>query len=352
MSRDRKLYVFPGNIENEILNKGCEQVPYMRTNEFSLVYMNCSNIITELMGCKNGKTIIHTMSGTAALESVVLTYCKNISSLAINAGGFGARWKEIGDYHSLNMSELVIGKDNDNYYSELEKAINEKNVKVVMMQHHETSTGELLNIRKVGRICKKYNIIFVVDAISSFLADEMSMEDMNIDVVIVSTQKALNIPPGLALVTLSQRAITSIEHSTYYYDFENNLNNLSRGQTPFSPATQLFLQLELRLKQIVADTPKVYMDKISSRAMYFRSLCAVNGWDINTVKKSNAISAVNVPIPAKYICDELVKENIYVMPSGDPYLLRVAHTGVQTNIDLEELVERIVTIIGDYSEKK
>lgn len=70
------------------------------------------------------------------------------------------------------------------------------------------------------------------------------MEELNIDICITSSQKGLNIAPGLSFLFLSPRILqTDFLHKSYYFDFAENLKNLERGQTPYSPATSLFMQL-------------------------------------------------------------------------------------------------------------
>lgn len=77
----------------------------------------------------------------------------------------------------------------------------------VLCQHHETSTGQLFDLKKISAICRKHNVSLVVDAISSFLSDDLDMEELNIDICITSSQKGLNIAPGLSFLFLSPRIL-------------------------------------------------------------------------------------------------------------------------------------------------
>jgi aspartate aminotransferase-like enzyme len=85
-----------------------------------------------------------------------------------------------------------------------------------------------------------------------FLTDPLSMRDLHIDVLVLSSQKGLNLPPGLSFVVLSDRVLAknSFAPGGYYYDWDTHLRNMKRGQTPYSPATQLFRQLHARLKKL------------------------------------------------------------------------------------------------------
>jgi aspartate aminotransferase-like enzyme len=341
MFKKRSLYVFPGTIEKEILDIGCQQIPYMRTEEFSHVYSQCSSLISKYSECEEGKTFIYTMSGTAALEAAILSFCRSKRNISINGGSFGARWKQICDYHSIYCDEINVEPGKGINMSLLEHKLIANNYEVLMMQHHETSTGELFDLKEVGRLCQKYNVLLIVDYISSFLSDKFSMDEFNVDVAIGSCQKALNIPPGLAFITLSKLAQSCYESSNFYFDFTNQMENLSRGQTPFSPATQLFLQLQCRLLEVENVGVDSYINRIANRARFFRTLCRENNWEMLANNPSNLITGVLVKSDAYAVSQCLIKDNYYVMPSGNKNLLRVAHGGIEEKSDVLELVRLI-----------
>ena len=123
----------------------------------------------------------------------------------------------------------------------------------VLINHHETSTGVLYNLDLIKSFCKLNQSILVIDAISSFISDEIDMYALKADAIIISSHKALALPPGLSIVTLSPKAIKKIQaqsSGTYYGDFKTALANGLRGQTPFTPAVNIILQLHARLKKI------------------------------------------------------------------------------------------------------
>lgn len=117
------------------------------------------------------------------------------------------------------------------------------------------------------------------------------MSDLGIDICITSSQKGLNIAPGLSFVILSDRlSSVTFKANGYYFDFKENLKNLQRGQTPYSPATTLFLQLHERLKRDVACGVDTIISTVRKRALYFRSLCKQYGWKVPAETPSNCIT--------------------------------------------------------------
>lgn len=162
---------------------------------------------------------------------------------------------------------------------------------MLLCQHHETSTGMLYNLSNISAICKKYEVFLIVDVISSFLTDPLNMDELGIDVCITSSQKGLNIVPGLSFVILSERMLhQEFVHKGFYLDFNENLTNLKRGQTPYSPATSLFMQLRARLNMYVQIGVEQLIESRKQKAQYFRLLCAQNGWEMPVEVPSNCIT--------------------------------------------------------------
>ena len=114
--------------------------------------------------------------------------------------------------------------------------------------------GKLYDIGMLSRFCADKSLFFVIDAISSYLADDINFNKYNVDALIVSSQKALALAPGISIVQVSEKLyeerIDGKETRTFYFDFYSHIKNLERGQTPFTPAVGILLELNQRLKQI------------------------------------------------------------------------------------------------------
>lgn len=341
-----KSYVFPGDIEESILRIGGESFPYMRTAQFSTIVKDSEKMLLSLIKCRDGKVIFYTASGTGAMEAVVANFVTQKKGAFIIAGGsFGYRWKSLCEYYHCpnEIFEVPFAKDID--YNALEASVEASRPGVFLCQHHETSTGQLFDLNKIATICRRYNVFLVVDVISSFLTDPLNMDAMGIDVCITSSQKGLNIAPGLSFVILSERVLKEkFAHNGYYFDFEENLKNLERGQTPYSPATTLFMQLHERLKGYVELGAERVIDSRKEKALYFRSLCRTNGWEMPAEVPSNCITGFFVPRNGDVLFTELMKQDIYIMPGGTPCYFRVSHIGLQSFEELEALAVSVKEI--------
>ncbi len=341
-----KSYVFPGNIEDSILQIGGKPFPYMRTEQFSELVKDSEKMLLDLMHCPGGRVIFYTASGTGAMDAVVTNYVSQFKKAFIIAGGsFGYRWRSLCEYYHYPNEVFAVPFAQDIDYVQLEEAVAASRPDVFLCQHHETSTGQLYNIERISEICKRYSVSLVVDAISSFLSDELDMEAFGIDVCITSSQKGLNIAPGLSFLFLSPKILaTTFAHKSYYFDFAENLKNLERGQTPYSPATTIFLQLHARLKMDISLGGRQIIASVRARALYFRELCKQNCWEMPVEVPSNCITGFFVRRNGDILFRELLKQDIYIMPGGTPGYFRVSHLGVQTTEDLDDLANRIKDI--------
>jgi aspartate aminotransferase-like enzyme len=344
MTSRLKLFVFPGNIEPHILDIASRQIPYMRTDSFSRLILESEEILLDLLDCQSGKLIPYTGSGTAAMDSCVLSYVSGRKRvLVINGGSFGARWAAICRYYHIPFDEIEVTFGNDPDWALIERALSSGAFDTILMQHHETSSGYLYDLERFSRLCAQSNVSMVVDAISSFLTDDFSMAELGIDVAILSSQKGLNLPPGLSFVALSKDVVErgGFYRKSFYLDWNEQLINLERGQTPYSPATQLFLQLSERLKSIKISGVNRSIQTSFKRASFFRDLCLSKHWVFSASRMSNCLTGVYLPYAVRPLVDHLQKLQIYVMPSAAENMIRVAHTGTLGEQDYLELTEEI-----------
>ena len=334
----------PAKMSKAILKIGSKQTPYFRNKLFSEVVLECESILLEFLNAPaNSRIIFLTASGTAGLESIVMNLLDGSSNaLVVNGGGFGQRFVDICKSYKIKHQEINGVNTN---LKDIGK-IDAKNFNTFIVNSHETSVGHLYDLESIGQYCKNNNLLNIVDAISMFITDELDMQKQNIDAVIISSQKGLALPPGLTMVALSPMAMNNIKDiNSHYFNFKNYLIDGERGQTPYTPAVTIILQLQARLKQIKADGGiKSTIKRAKDIADYFRS--SIKDLPLRTYTKymPNALTAL---MPAKnksaaqIVRDLEEKNKIMICPNGGELkdtIFRVSHMGAITKQDIDKLV--------------
>lgn len=246
-------YIFtpgPVKMSQEIMDVGAKQTPYFRNCEFSEVTFACEKGLLEMVNApKDSKVIFLTASGTAGMESVVMNLLnKDDNALVVNGGGFGGRFVDICAIHQIPHTDFKVSNTN---LWEIEELAPKEDYTTLIVNAHETSVGHLYSLEAMGAYAKKNDMFFIVDAISMLVTDPVDMSADSIDVVIASSQKGLALPPGLTMVILAPSALEKVQDvQSIYFNFKDYLSNGERGQTPYTPAVTIMLQLEARLAQI------------------------------------------------------------------------------------------------------
>ena len=328
---------------------GSEQVPYFRTSEFSELMFENERLIKKFANAdEDSKVVFITGSGTASMEATIMnTLTKNDKVLIVNGGSFGHRFVEMCSLHEIPYTEIKLNIG-ENLTKDILSLYDNQNYTSFIVNIHETSTGVLYDIDLISEFCSKNNLFLIVDAISSFLADEIDMQQSNIDVLITGSQKALACPPGISIIVLSKNAIErvlSIKSKCMYLDLKIALDNAKRGQTPWTPAVGILRQINARLKEIDKNGGvKVEIEKIGNLATYFRNKIKDLPFELVTNSPSNAVTSIHpINVNAYDIFLKLKDEyGIWICPNGGELkdkIFRVGHIGALTYEDYDKLID-------------
>lgn len=327
---------------------GAENVPYFRTPEFSEIMLESEKLMLKFSKAPEGsKAVFITGSGTASMEATVMNVLNsNDKALVINGGGFGKRFVELLSIHEIPHTEIKLSAGKALNAASLEP-YEKPGYTAFVVNVHETSTGVHYDIDMISEFCKRNNCLLIVDAISSFLADDFDMGKLGADVMITGSQKALACPPGVSIIVLSPKAVSRVEANDpkcMYFDLKDALKNQVRGQTPFTPAVGTLLQIHSRLKEIEANGGvKWETDKISRLANYFREQIKDLPFEIVSESMSNAVTPLHPTTASAYDIFMILKDEygIWVCPNGGDMketVFRVGHIGCLTKEDYDKLV--------------
>ena len=340
----------------EVLSVGAEQVPYFRTSEFSDVMFENEKLFLEMAGAPEGsRAVFLTGSGTASMEATIANLLSpEDKALVVVGGSFGKRFSELCDIHGIPHDDIAVPMGETLAPEALSK-YDQQGYTALLVNIHETSTGVLYDAEMLSGFCKENNCLFVMDAISSFLADPLSMENLGVDVFISGSQKALACPPGVSLIALSGRAqqrLETIDSGCLYLDLKRALKDGERGQTPFTPAVGILRQINARLKQLKADGgAEAENRRIASLASDFRSRIAHLPFEQMSPSPSNAVTVLRPLNVSAYDVFTILKDEygIWVCPNGGEMaekVFRVGHIGCLTPASNETLVKAFEDLVS------
>lgn len=335
----------------EILAIGGEQIPYFRTQEFSDIMLENEALMKEFLNAPtDAKAVFITGSGTASMEAVVMNvFTPSDRLLVIDGGSFGHRFTELCDIHHIPYTAIRPVKGHV-VTSEMLAEYDGKGYTGLLVNIHETSTGVYYDPQLLGDFCRKNCMVYVIDAISSFLADPLDMTEVGADVVITGSQKVLACAPGISIIVLSGKALDRVaqnETKSMYLDLKSALKNAERGQTPFTPAVGILRQINARLRQIKENggTP-AEIAKIKAQAEDFRSKLKDLPFEIQAESMSNALTPLHPTTASAYDIFLNLKDNygIWICPNGGELkdtLFRVGHFGALSHSDNDTLINAL-----------
>jgi aspartate aminotransferase-like enzyme len=225
-----------------------------RTEEFRSIYRAALADLREIFGTLNDVLCI-SASGTGAMDAAVSNlFSQGDKVIVCTAGKFGERWVEIAKAYGLAATVLEAPYGGVVTPERVEAALKaEPGIRGVFIQASETSTGAEHDVEAIGKLVRQTDAIFVVDAITGLGTMPLLIDEWGLDVVIGGSQKAFMIPPGLAFMSVSQKAWQHLATATlphFYFDLKKEKKNADLGESTWTPATSLILALGEALRYV------------------------------------------------------------------------------------------------------
>lgn len=343
--------VGPVQSSDEVRAVGGENVPYFRTPEFSKVMLENETLIKKFAKASDDSRVVFlTGSGTASMEATVMNvFTEQDKLLVVNGGSFGARFVQLCEIHGIPHTEIKL-EFGHAITQEILDRYDGQGYTGFLVNVDETSSAVLSDVPMISAFCKKNNIVLVCDCISAFLTDPFEMEQWGVDVMITGSQKALACPPGISVIVLSPRALERVENNTVksmYFDLKSALKNMERGQTPFTPAVGILLQINARLRSIDREGGvDAEIARCAHLAAYFRSRIADLPFETFSDSPTNAVTSLRPLHVSAYDIFTTLKDeyHIWICPNGGEMatkVFRVGHLGALTEADYDALIDAL-----------
>ena len=343
----------PTPIPEEILQTMTRQMINHRGPQFAEMIHKATDILKAMFQTK-GDVFLLTCSGTGGMEAAIVnTLSPGDKVLVVANGFFGERFADIAELFGAQVERLRFEWGQAVDPQEVRRALSQDTgIKAVLVTHNETSTGVTSDLEAISAVVREYQKLIIVDAISGLGSIDLPTDEWGCDVVITASQKGWMAPPGLAMVSVSERAWQAQAQAKmpkYYWDFAKAKSFLEKGQTPWTPAVSTVYALDAALelfqreglKNIVARHARVgakARDGVKSLglSLFPEDSCA-----------SNTITAVKVPegLDSKKLLKILREEYSTVLAGGqqrlDGKIFRIGHLGYVTEKDIDAVMEAL-----------
>ncbi len=251
-----KLFI-PGPVEVSPATYRAMTTPVFghRSADFVELYQSVQPRLQELFGTAD-PVFISTSSAWGVMEGALRNVTKK-KVLNCMSGAFSDKWHDVSKRCGKEAGALRFewGQPVDPEAVRRELATGAYDSLTVI--HNETSTGTMNPLADILTVAREFpEVITIVDTVSSFSALPIPKDELGIDVMLTGSQKALALPPGLSLFSVSQRALdraANVNDRGYYFDFHEFLANHEKGMTPSTPVIPLIHALRSKLDDIFAE---------------------------------------------------------------------------------------------------
>lgn len=247
----------PVDVTDDVLEKMATPMIGHRTKEISALQRSISDKLRQVFYTRN-EILLSTSSGSGLMEGAIRS-CTAKKALVFSIGSFGDRWYKMATANNIPADKVELPWGEAFTPAMVEEALAKDDYDLVAITHTETSTGVCNPIEAIGEVMKKHpNIVWCVDAVSGAVGSKIEVDKWGIDILITSTQKALGLPPGMAICTISEKAYQrtfDVTHRGLYFDLQDLYNYIQKKdyQYPSTPNVSLMFALDYQLDKILAE---------------------------------------------------------------------------------------------------
>jgi aspartate aminotransferase-like enzyme len=336
----------PTPVPREVAEAGAADMINHRGPEFAEILARVTEGAKRVYQTSNDVLIL-TTSGSGGMEAAVVNHVSpGDKVLVVTIGVFGKRFLEIVNTYGGEPTELAFDFGTAVDVARLDEALAADDYQAVLVTHNETSTGVTNPLKEIAEVVRKHDKLLIVDAISSLSSIPVETDAWGLDVVVSGSQKGWMVAPGLAFVSVSERAWAAQERCTtprFYFDLKRAKASAERGQTPWTPAVSLFLQLDKALEMLFAEGLDNVYERHHRLAEKTRRGLQELGLELFAAEghRSDTVTAIQVPegVDGSLITKTARTEFGTVLAGGQGSLagkiFRFGHLGLVTDEDVD-----------------
>ncbi|HSE58725.1 MAG TPA: alanine--glyoxylate aminotransferase family protein [Nitrospiraceae bacterium] len=336
----------PTPVPPEVLLAMARPMIHHRAPEFDPIFAEVRENLKWLFQTRNDVLQL-ACSGTGGMEGAVSNFLSpGDKAICINGGKFGERWTKICKTFGVQVHEIKVewgrAVDPQMVAEALKK---DPSIKAVYVQASETSTGVAHNCKALADIVRPLDeTILVVDAITALGVFDLKTDEWGLDVVVTGSQKALMLPPGMAFVSVSDKAwrlADKAKNAAFYFNFKRERENQQKNQTAYTPAVSMILGLQEVLRMLKAEGLANVFARHATLAQAMREGVKAAGLTLFPKESpSDALTTVAAPegIDGQQIYKNLRVQYGITAAGGQDHLkgkvFRISHMGYADRFDV------------------
>lgn len=317
-----------------------------RTPEFEEIFGKTSALLKKIYQTQNDVLMIAS-SGTGAMDASVCNFfSKGDPVLVVNAGKFGQRWEKITKAYGLNVEILAYDPGVPANPDQIQAALKKNpEIKGVFIQASETSTATYHPVKEISDVVKNFpNALMVVDGVTAIGIHDIRTDEWGLDVVVAGSQKGFMLPPGLAFLSVSERAWKRADQSNlpkFYLDMKQERKSQQKNTTAFTPAVSLIRGLHAACEMMLSEGLPAMFER--HRVMTLATHAGAKALSLELVAEkspSHCLTAIFIPeeIGAGKVKKMLQNDHHMIVAGGQDDLkgkiIRIAHFGALTYSDV------------------
>ncbi len=334
----RLLTPGPAAVPEETLLELAKPVTYHRTPEFRAILAEVTEDLRAVF-CTKNPVLTLTSSGSGGMEAAVSsTLAPGSKAILLNSGRWGERWKKLAQAFGVEIVNVTVPDGQAVAPEQLAHALAQHpDAQAVFATLSETSTGVANDIEAYGKLVAATPALLIVDAISALGVMPCRTDDWHIDLCVTGSQKALMLPPGLAFVSVSDKAWAQIDKNTsrhsFYFDLRKYRAALKESDVPFTAAHTLVKALRVSLKRIRTEGIENVWSRHARIAAGARAGVLGMGLELFAQRPADGLTVIKVPagVDGNAVLSKLEKQYGLKLANGQDTLKgkiwRLGHMG-------------------------
>ena len=344
----------PTPVPPDILEAVARPMVDHRGREFAALMQRVTERLQEFFLTEQ-EVLVMSASGTGGMEAAVVnTLSPGDKVLAVSIGAFGDRFAAIAETFGAEVTMLAYEWGHAADPEDVREALAADGaIKAVLVTHNETSTGVTNPLAEIAQVVREAERLLLVDAVSSLGAIPLDTDGWGLDVTVTGSQKGWMVPPGLAFISLSERAWQanrSARMPRFYFDAARHRDLLKKGQTPWTPTLSVFFGLDVALERMGEEGLEGIHARHVSIGRTMREGVKSLGLELLVSDEryaSNTVTAVRCPegVEVAALRRTLEDEHGTVVAGGQGRLagkiFRIGHLGLVSKDDIQRALDAL-----------